>query len=227
MEFLCQPAVTRPNLQNPTANDAINPLPQSTSLRWGFARLYPMRALLLVDVQNDFCPGGTLATEKGMQVANAISEYIAERKDRYAALLATKDWHIDPGDHFSTEPDFVDSWPVHCQADSEGAAFAGGVEKLKDDLDAVFYKGQYTPAYSGFEGSTEAGENLVDWLRRNDIDIIDVVGIATDYCVKATVLDGLKEGFEVKVLTDLVAAVSEETGDAALQEMVHAGCQLA
>jgi hypothetical protein len=186
-----------------------------------------MRALLLVDVQNDFCPGGALATEKGMQVANAIAEHIAEHKDRYAALLATKDWHIDPGNHFSAEPDFVDSWPVHCKADSEGAAFAGGVEKLKDDFDAVFYKGHYTPAYSGFEGTTDAGENLADWLRRNDIDIIDVVGIATDYCVKATVLDGLKEGFEVKVLTDLVAAVSEETGDAALQEMVHAGCQLA
>lgn len=186
-----------------------------------------MRALLLVDVQNDFCPGGALATENGTKVAEAIAAHIKNRGDYYSALLATKDWHIEPGDHFSPEPDFVDSWPVHCVAESHGAAFADSVEKLNDSFDAVFYKGQYSAAYSGFEGATETGESLADWLRRNNIDIIDVVGIATDYCVKATVLDGLKEGFEIKVLTDLVAAVSEETGEAALQDMVRAGCQLA
>lgn len=182
-----------------------------------------MRALVIVDVQNDFCPGGALGVADGARVAEAIAAHVAEKD--YAAVVATKDWHIDPGDHFSDDPDFKDSWPKHCVADSEGAELPPALADVK--LTEVFLKGQYSAGYSGFEGTTDAGTELGDWLRSHDIDIIDVVGIATDYCVRATVLDALKQGFEVRVLTDLVAAVTPETGEAALQEMVGSGSQLA
>ncbi|MDF5820586.1 isochorismatase family protein [Corynebacterium felinum] len=187
-----------------------------------------MRALVVVDVQNDFCPGGSLATTRGGVVAEGIAQHMVEHADRYKVMVATKDWHIDPGSHFSDSPDFVDSWPVHCVADSLGADFHPAVAGVQDRFDEVFLKGQYSAAYSGFEGVAASDGAALDlWLRERGIDIIDVVGIATDYCVRATVLDGLRHGFEVKVLTDLVSAVTEETGDAAMQEMVKAGCQLA
>ncbi len=186
-----------------------------------------MRALILVDVQNDFCPGGTLATANGSVVAQALAKYISAHRDKYTAIVATKDWHVNPGDHFASEPDFVDTWPVHCVANTTGAQFHPSIEKLANTLDAVFYKGQYTAAYSGFEGVTEANEELAPWLHAHDVEVIDVAGIATDYCVKATALDGLKAGFEVRVLADFVSAVSEDSGDTALAELVKAGCQLA
>ncbi len=184
-----------------------------------------MRALVVVDVQNDFCPGGSLATERGAEVAAAINEHILEHADRYSEIVATKDWHIDPGDHFSDSPDFKDSWPVHCKAETEGAAFHPNLDA--EHIQEIFYKGQYTAAYSGFEGAADNGSNLASWLREHDIDIIDVVGIATDHCVKATVLDALEEGFEVRVLTELCSPVSEEAAEQAFQEMVGTGAQLA
>ncbi|AKE40849.1 nicotinamidase [Corynebacterium kutscheri] len=185
-----------------------------------------MRALVVVDVQNDFCPGGSLATKNGSIVAHRIADYIAQNKHRYNQVIATKDWHIEPGDHFSDTPDFIDSWPVHCVADSQGAELHPALATT--EFDEVFLKGQYSAAYSGFEGASASDETpLNTWLDQRNVSIIDVAGIATDYCVKATVLDGLKAGFETKIFSDLVSAVNEETGDKAIQEMLSAGSQIA
>jgi len=191
--------------------------------------LIPMEtALLIVDVQNDFCPGGALATARGDEVATRIAELIADPdgQDReYQCVVATQDWHIDPGAHFSENPDFVDSWPEHCIAGSEGAQIRRPVPT--DQIDQFFKKGHYTAAYSGFEGVNDADQLLANWLREHDIARLDVCGIATDHCVRATVLDALKEGFEVRVLQDMCSPVDDARGAGALQEMQNAGAALA
>jgi len=187
------------------------------------------RALLVVDVQNDFCPGGALGTERGDEVAEKIAELIKARSDRggdYSHILATQDWHIDPGTHFSANPDFVDTWPVHCVADSEGAALRSPIANVA--FDEYFRKGEYEAAYSGFEGaSTSENALLADWLRARGVNDLDVVGIATDHCVRATVLDGLKEGFRVRVIADMCSPVDDARGAAALDEMQDAGAKIA
>lgn len=187
------------------------------------------RALVVVDVQNDFCPGGALGTDRGDEVAEKIADLITAQGDRggdYSHVLATQDWHIDPGTHFSENPDFVDSWPVHCVADSEGAALRGPIADLA--FDEFFRKGEYEAAYSGFEGAS-ISENalLAEWLRARGVDEIDVVGIATDHCVRATVLDGVREGFAVRVLADMCSPVDDARGRAALDEMRAAGAEIA
>ena len=185
-----------------------------------------MRALVIVDVQNDFCPGGPLATERGNEVAHLIGNYLEgdlAKVNDYAHVVATQDWHIDPGAHFSTTPDFVDSWPRHCVADTEGAAMHEAL--AHSPIEAYFRKGEYEAAYSGFEGTAD-GEGLADWLRSRDVTAIDVVGIATDHCVRATTLDGLKAGFDVRVLTGMCAAVDNARGDAAFLEMEKSGAEL-
>ncbi|MCZ9310231.1 nicotinamidase [Corynebacterium uberis] len=182
-----------------------------------------MTSLIVVDVQNDFCPGGALATADGDRVAAGLAQLLAGPHP-YRHLIATQDWHIDPGSHFSEQPDFVDSWPVHCRADSAGAQFHPALADAA--FDAVFRKGQYTAAYSGFEGTEATGLSLERWLRDQDVTRIDVAGIATDFCVRATVLDALSAGFEVRVLTDLVSAVAPDSGARALEEMQAAGAQL-
>lgn len=190
--------------------------------------LIPMKtALLIVDVQNDFCPGGALATARGDEVATRIAELIADPdgQDReYECAVATQDWHIDPGTHFSENPDFVDSWPEHCVAGSEGAQIRRPVPT--DQIDQFFKKGHYTAAYSGFEGVNDKDQLLADWLREHDIARLDVCGIATDHCVRATVLDALKEGFEVRVLQDMCSPVDDARGADALREMQNAGAEL-
>ena len=144
------------------------------------------RALVIVDVQNDFCEGGSLAVSGGIATAERIAGYVAAHRDEYAQIVATADWHIDPGDHWSAQPDFHHSWPVHCQVGTPGAEFRPEVAPAVRAASAVFRKGQYEAAYSGFEGSTDDGESLTAWLGAHDIDQVDVVGIATDYCVRAT-----------------------------------------
>lgn len=184
-----------------------------------------MRALVIVDVQNDFCHG-SLATERGDEIAALIGafQHSEQLQDNgYARIVATADNHIDPGAHFSKNPDFVDSWPAHCVAGTEGTQFHDEIDAQQ--FDAVFTKGEYSAAYSGFEGSFK-DQSLADWLRSQDITHLDVCGIATDHCVRATVLDGLKEGFDVRVLTGLVAAVDNARGDEALAEMEAAGAEL-
>jgi nicotinamidase/pyrazinamidase len=182
------------------------------------------RALVVVDVQVDFCEGGSLAVEGGADVAAAVTRHARERADDYAAVVATQDWHVDPGDHFSDTPDFVRSWPVHCVAGTAGAAphpaFDLGVAQ------EVFRKGAYEAAYSGFEGAAEDGTSLADWLRDKAVGEVDVVGIATDHCVRATALDAAAAGFGVRVLLPLVAGVSPATTEAALAELRAAGVEL-
>ena len=184
------------------------------------------RALVIVDVQNDFCPGGSLGTKRGDVVAERIASFLTSNATDYAHIVATQDWHIDPGTHFSDNPDFVDTWPVHCVADSDGAALRAPIADFA--FDEYFRKGEYEAAYSGFEGASKSEKALLaDWLREHDVKALDVVGIATDHCVRATVLDALKEDFDVRVLRDMCSPVDDARGNAALEEMQAAGAELA
>jgi nicotinamidase/pyrazinamidase len=192
-----------------------------------------VRALIVVDVQNDFCEGGSLAVEGGAQVAREISELLQrwgrQASDRpegpdYAHAVATLDHHVDPGDHFSDAPDYRHSWPRHCVVGTDGVSFHPDLDP--EPFDAVFRKGEYEAAYSGFEGKDPEGTPLAEWLRRHEVTSVDVCGLATDHCVRATALDAVREGLEVRVLTGLVAGVAPETTDAALTEMRDAGAAL-
>lgn len=177
-------------------------------------------ALLIVDVQNDFCEGGSLAVSGGAAVAAAITAYTG-RDHGYLAVAATRDHHIDPGDHFSETPDFVDSWPRHCVVGTPGVDFHPAFDAAV--ADEVFSKGEYSAAYSGFEGASADGVALGDWLRERDINAVDVVGLATDHCVLATALDARAAGFTTRVLLEYSAGVSPETTGAAIATMTGAG----
>jgi nicotinamidase/pyrazinamidase len=179
-----------------------------------------MRALIIVDVQNDFCKGGSLAVSGGAEVARDISALLADTSD-YAHVVATKDFHIDPGDHFSEDPDFVDSWPRHCEVGTAGVEFHPQFQP--GAVEAVFTKGEYSAAYSGFEGTDSDGTSLGDWLRRHGVDEVDVVGIATDYCVKATAADAVANGFAARVLLDLTAGVAPESTERAVADLGESG----
>jgi nicotinamidase/pyrazinamidase len=174
------------------------------------------RALIIVDVQNDFCEGGSLAVTGGAAVAAGISLVLDKAGQRWDHVVATKDWHVDPGAHFSDHPDFVQSWPAHCVVGTGGADFHP--ELSTGRIEAVFHKGEHAAAYSGFEGHTEDGVGLADWLRQRDVTEVEVVGIATDHCVRATALDAVAAGFATTVLLELTAGVAQATTDAALRE---------
>jgi len=176
-------------------------------------------ALIVVDVQNDFCEGGSLAVTGGAQVAADVADLIAS--GTYETLVATRDHHIDPGGHFSDAPDFVDSWPPHCVVGTEGEQLHAPLEPSM--FAETFFKGEYEAAYSGFEGSSAAGTRLADWLRAAGIDAVDVCGIATDHCVRATALDAAREGFVVRVLEGLTAAVSADNLATVHREWAAAG----
>ena len=180
------------------------------------------RALVLVDVQNDFCEGGSLAVVGGADVARRISEYVEAHHEEYSVIVATADWHDDPGAHFSADPDFVDTWPAHCRIGSDGALFHPAAEKAFEHVEAIFRKGHHSAAYSGFEGFTVEADHratLAEWLRDRAVEQVDVVGIATDHCVRATALDSADEGFETTVLLELTAGVARETTERALAEL--------
>ncbi|MZD07844.1 isochorismatase family protein [Streptomyces sp. SID5785] len=187
------------------------------------------RALIVVDVQNDFCEGGSLAVAGGADVAAAITDLIGQAGGGgYQHVVATRDHHIDPGDHFAAAPDYVHSWPPHCVAGTEGVGFHPNFAPAvaSGAIDAVFDKGAHSAAYSGFEGADENGSSLADWLRAHEITEVDVVGIATDHCVRATALDAAREGFRTQVLLDLTAGVAAGTTEAALEELRSAGVEL-
>lgn len=179
-----------------------------------------MRALIIVDVQNDFCEGGSLPVTGGAAVAGAITDYLTAGAD-YDYVVATQDSHIDPGEHFSDHPDYVSSWPPHCVAGSPGAQFHPNLGLSR--IDAVFRKGAYSAGYSGFEGADDTGTPLAEWLRRHDVDEVDVVGLATDHCVRATAQDAARAGFATRVLLDLTAGVGEESTAAAVDALRTAG----
>jgi len=180
---------------------------------------------VIVDVQNDFCEGGSLAVQGGAATAAAISRHVAAEAEAYAHVVASRDYHLDPGDHFSDEPDFSASWPAHCVADTAGAQFHQDFDTSR--VEAVFSKGANSAAYSVFEGIDEAGTPLVVWLRERGVAELDVVGIATDHCVRATALDAARHGFTTRVLLSLTAGVHPATTAAALDEMRAAGVELA
>jgi len=192
------------------------------------------RALIVVDVQNDFCEGGSLAVHGGAGVAYDIGELLhhwsagdLDSAD-YDVDVATRDHHVDPGSHFAgpgTEPDFVDTWPVHCVVGTDGEAFHPNLDP--QPFDAIFLKGEHVAAYSGFEGSTTDGTGLVEWLRQRDITDVDICGIATDYCVRHTALDAVSNGFNVTVLSDLCAGVAPETTRSTVEELRAAGARVA
>ncbi|WP_299527895.1 isochorismatase family protein [uncultured Streptomyces sp.] len=186
------------------------------------------RALIVVDVQNDFCEGGSLAVAGGADVAAAITDLIGEAPAGYRHVVATRDHHIDPGDHFSENPDFEHSWPRHCVAGTEGVGFHPNFAPAvaSGAIDAVFDKGAYAAAYSGFEGQDENGVGLAQWLRDRSVTEVDVVGIATDHCVRATALDAATAGFTTHVLLGLTAGVAAPTTARALDELRAAGVKL-
>ncbi|HLX51123.1 MAG TPA: isochorismatase family protein [Streptosporangiaceae bacterium] len=183
-----------------------------------------MRALIIVDVQNDFCEGGSLAVTGGAAVASAITAYLAAHGGDYSQVVATRDHHIDPGDHFSDHPDYAASWPPHCVVGTPGEHFHPNLDT--SGLAAVFLKGEHAAAYSGFEGVDEAGKPLAGWLRDHGITDVDVAGIATDYCVRATATDAIREGFATRVLLPLTAGVAAESTAQALAGLRAAGAEL-
>lgn len=179
-------------------------------------------ALIVVDVQNDFCEGGSLAVVGGARVAADVAAVIAS--GTYQTVVATRDHHIDPGSHFSETPDFVDSWPRHCVVGTHGELLHTPL--VPSMFDETFFKGEYEAAYSGFEGASSGGTRLADWLRSRGVGTVDICGIATDYCVRATALDAAREGLEVRVLHGLTAAVSVDNLATVHREWAAAGVAL-
>jgi nicotinamidase/pyrazinamidase len=183
------------------------------------------RALVIADVQNDFCEGGSLAVAGGAEVARAISGHLASPESGgYAYIVATQDYHLDPGTHFSDHPDFVRTWPPHCVAGTEGADFHPALDTSK--IEAVFRKGAHSAAYSGFEGADADGVPLAAWLRDRGVTAVDIVGLTTDHCVRATATDAATAGFGTRVLLGLTAGVAAGTVKAAIDEMRTAGVEL-
>lgn len=187
------------------------------------------RALLIVDVQNDFTEGGALAVTGGDAVAAAITAHLAAHADDYSVIVASRDWHdpdSDNGGHFAAgEPDFAGTWPVHCVAGTPGADY----DPLLDTARVTHHvrKGQGRPAYSLFEGVTDAGGSVAELLTDHGVVDVDVVGLATDYCVRASALDAIEHGLRVRILTGLVAGVAADSSEAALAELAHAGAEFA
>ena len=184
-------------------------------------------ALVIVDVQLDFCERGALGVEGGNAVAERIANHVRRTGDRYDLVVATRDWHPeDLSGHFSEAPDMVDSWPAHCVQGSTGAAFHPAIATLIADnmVDAVLSKGLDGPAYSGFEGS-HAGQGLAEMLAERRINRVEVCGIATSHCVRATAIDAYKAGYPTIVLTDLSVGVTDHQAEAAIAEITSLGIE--
>ena len=184
------------------------------------------RALFIIDVQNDFTEGGALGVDGGAAVAAAITDHVRQHPDLYDVVIASRDWHDgdnDNGGHFATDaaPDFTLTWPVHCVAGTDGAEYHESIDTGLIDIHVR--KGQGVPAYSIFEGTTDDGRSVPQALDELAVSEIDVVGIATDYCVRASALDALQHGRTVRVLRNLVAGVAAESSEAALSEIATAG----
>lgn len=182
------------------------------------------RALLVVDVQNDFCEGGSLEVKGGEEVAHRISEYLRSRSGNYEFIVASKDHHIRPAGHFSRHPDFISTWPTHCLAGAPGSEFHPALDT--NYIHQVVLKGEYQGAYSAFEGATQTNESLLEVLERKEIDALDICGIATDYCVLQSAVNSLDYGYPTTILIDLVAGVSEEGSLEALEELQGRGANL-
>lgn len=189
------------------------------------------KALFIIDVQNDFCEGGSLAVAGGAAVATRISDHLRIHRTDYDLVIASRDWHdadSDNGGHFAPEgqtPDFADTWPVHCVSGTRGAEYHENLDT--SGIDVHIIKGMGKPSYSIFEGVTDEGKSLAEVLAENSITKIEVAGLATDYCVLASSLDAKKSGLQVTVLVDLVAGVDSETSAQALERLTAEGCKVA
>jgi nicotinamidase/pyrazinamidase len=172
----------------------------------------PTSALLVVDVQHDFCTGGTLAVPQSEQVVEALNRHIAQATARGVPVYASRDWHPPDTTHFK---DYGGEWPVHCVRDSAGAQFHSDLHLPSTAI--VVTKGDRADeaGYSAFEGHTAAGQALLSDLQSRGVTHLYVGGLATDYCVRASVLDALASGLEVTVLSDAVAGVDVTPGDSA------------
>lgn len=186
------------------------------------------KALLVVDVQNDFCEGGSLAVSGGAAVAKKISDYL--RSSDYDLVVASRDWHDSNNNnsgHFAdsnSEPDYKTSWPIHCVAKSDGANYHPNLEL--DLIQEHVYKGQGAHGYSAFEGVTEDGGTLEELLMQKGIRQLDVVGIATDHCVLASALDAKKLGLNVRVISSLTAGVAPESTERAIDSLIDSGVEV-
>jgi nicotinamidase/pyrazinamidase len=185
-----------------------------------------MRALFIIDVQNDFTEGGSLGVDGGAAVAANVTEYLRTHLTDYDVMFASRDWHDSQGDnggHFATTlpPDYVVTWPRHCVAGTAGAEYHPALDTSL--IDIHIRKGQGVPAYSIFEGTADDGETVLQKLDELEVTDIDVVGLATDYCVRASALDALGAHRRVRVLSDLVAGVAADSSAAALDELTNAG----
>ncbi|WP_301895838.1 isochorismatase family protein [Bifidobacterium angulatum] len=195
------------------------------------------KALIIVDVQPTFCEGGELGVEGGNAVAERIAEYVETHRNEYSYVATTQDWHVEPGRHWSDDPDYVDTWPVHGKAGTANAGLHPAIAAL--GIGHHFKKGQYSPSYSGFEGLEDntdriptreevaadltAGRTLANALEAAGITRVDVVGLAESHCVKETALDARKLGYETHVIEELTEPVSEELGVDARRQMREAG----
>lgn len=182
------------------------------------------RALIVVDVQPTFCEGGELGVDGGNEIAERVAGYVAAHRDRYTTVITTQDWHIDPGPHFSDEPDYVDSWPPHGIAGSPNAELHPALADLA--ADHAVKKGQYSHGYSGFDGADDSGRTLETILREEGVKDVDVVGLVESHCVKHTALDARRIGLGARVLSDLTIPVSPEQGVVAREELNAAGVAL-
>lgn len=183
-------------------------------------------AIVVVDVQNDFVEGGSLAVAGGQRLAQSLNNLVIPTFKAVSPeipILFTKDWHIDPGTHFSETPDFIDSWPRHCVADSEGAEFAA---PFPAEPEQIFRKGMYSASYSGTDGVNIDGENLIDYLFELGVESVDVVGIAFDYCVAATAAELAVAGFKSRIIKFFTASVHPENDDATIQELEKRGVEV-
>lgn len=169
-------------------------------------------ALLIIDVQNDFCDGGSLGVPGGHRLATQISLHAKRYLADYNLIVASADWHdadSDNGGHISDHPDYKESWPAHCIAETYGALFSPQLDM--DILDYAIRKGQGRPSYSAFEGVTPGGLSLNDLLDNSSAETVDIVGIATEHCVQATAVDALIAGYNVRILDPLHLGIDEES----------------
>lgn len=186
------------------------------------------RALLVIDVQNDFCEGGALAVAGGAAVAGKISRFLESTS--YDLVVASRDWHDADNNnsgHFAdsdTEPDYKTNWPVHCVAETNGAQYHPNLNT--EDIGEHIFKGQGQNGYSIYEGITKSGQTFDELLNARQIDEVDVVGIATDHCVLASALDSKSHGLKVRVISSLTAGVSQVTTEAAIDRMIDSGIEV-
>ena len=185
------------------------------------------KAILIVDVQKDFTEGGALGANGGGALAKKITEHLSAHGNEYELVIASRDWHDpqnDNGGHFSEQPDYVNNWPPHCVSGTPGAEYHSGLDT--NLIDEHIRKGQGKPAYSAFEGATEAGRTVPELLAEKKINELVVVGIATDYCVRASALDAVAAGLKVTLLPQMCVGIDPAGSIRAIREMSDAGVEV-